>query len=246
MSINKFFKFTNEPYDGDTCVTALINCFTAICGHKKMKSSDLIEAICKKEISWATYNKGNPITSDQLDSLLKVFGIKSRKIKFRTGKENGFYGKCFSNLLEVIDKPPKSKLSTIIAKPTTMVSMSGTYSELCLIALLDCAKAIECLKKIKSTEIAKAICLLRNELWATYDNGLPITTELLDSMLTIFGIKSENIEFNDGFEMGYYGNTFSEKVTLVSELPELDNPTVTVCDYELMIFPRVGSVKPLY
>lgn len=245
MNLLDFIEFKNEPYDIETCLVALTNCFIATRGQKKMKSSDLIEAICKKEISWTTYNKGNQITPDQLDSLLKAFGIKSRKIKFNTGKEIGFYSKWFSDLVEVIDEPLKFEPDIVTQKPTTMNSLNETYGESCLIALIDCANVIEGEPKMKLKEIVEAICIFRKELWATYDNGLPITPELLVSMLNECGIKGENIEFDDGFEMGYYGKTFSERVRLESKMPETDNPKVMVGDHELMIIPRIGSVKPL-
>ena len=96
---------------------------------------------------------------------------------------------------------------------------------------------------MKLTEIVKAICSFNKEQWATYDNGKPITPELLDSMLNKCGIESMYIEFNDGFEMGYYGKSFSERVTLVSEMPELDNPTRKAGDHELMLIPRLNSIR---
>lgn len=60
-------------------------------GHKNMFSSGLVDALnADEENTWATWNRGKPITQNQLATRLKFFGIKSKKVRIGTVVKSGY------------------------------------------------------------------------------------------------------------------------------------------------------------
>lgn len=58
---------------------------------KKISTADLIEALCEDdEKSWATYNRGKPITPRQVAKKLKDYGIASKNLRSGYGVAKGF------------------------------------------------------------------------------------------------------------------------------------------------------------
>lgn len=60
-------------------------------GHKNMFSGGLVDALnADEENTWATWNRGKPITQNQLATRLKYFGIKSKKVRIGTVVKSGY------------------------------------------------------------------------------------------------------------------------------------------------------------
>ncbi len=81
----------------------------------KISTTDLINALCEDtEKSWATYNRGKPITPKQIASKLKDYGIKSKTIRLNSydtakGYEAADFEDAFARYLsEPENFPPQS------------------------------------------------------------------------------------------------------------------------------------------
>jgi hypothetical protein len=57
----------------------------------KIKTADLIEALCEdEEKAWASYNHGRGITPRQLANLLSPYGIKPKTVRFGNNTPKGY------------------------------------------------------------------------------------------------------------------------------------------------------------
>lgn len=64
----------------------------------RFSSTELITALCKDdEKSWATYNRGHPISPRQIASRLREFGIVSNTIRFGLTTAKGYYYMQFAD-----------------------------------------------------------------------------------------------------------------------------------------------------
>lgn len=60
-------------------------------GHKNMFSVGLVAALnADEENTWATWNRGKPITQHQLATRLKYFGVKSKKVRVGAEVKSGY------------------------------------------------------------------------------------------------------------------------------------------------------------
>jgi len=98
----------------------------------KISTNDLIDAlISDKEKSWATYNRGNPISPKQIANLLAGYGIKSKTIRTGYGTIKGFeinqFTDAFSRYLPTPQSYPSQR--NIPLKANNGADLSVTFTE---------------------------------------------------------------------------------------------------------------------
>lgn len=78
----------------------------------KISTNDLIDAlISDKEKSWATYNRGNPISPRQVSNRLAGYGIKSKTVRTVNGIVKGFEVLQFEDVFSrYLATPPNKRL----------------------------------------------------------------------------------------------------------------------------------------
>ncbi|MDD5462874.1 MAG: DUF3631 domain-containing protein [Methylococcales bacterium] len=87
----------------------------------KIFTAHLIEALCEDdEKTWATYNRGKPISPRQISSRLKGYGIESKTIRIGYDTKKGFtkdqFQESFERYLHSSENPwPESSFSSVTA-----------------------------------------------------------------------------------------------------------------------------------
>jgi hypothetical protein len=122
MELSKKVDFYNEG--GESIISeklfrliliTILSCVEIMEGKKSMRASELIEVLCApKDSVLATYDNGKPITIEQLDVLLRVYGIQSKNISYATGKAKGYYGKWFDNWKDNLMLKPVLNASSLL------------------------------------------------------------------------------------------------------------------------------------
>jgi len=81
----------------------------------RMFSADLLAALIEdEERSWATYNRGRPMSAKQLANRMKGYGIKAKQIKIGATNRNGYdvadFSDAFARYLSVAGVPSSTTL----------------------------------------------------------------------------------------------------------------------------------------
>lgn len=103
-------KLSGSEGDGGTVGNELLSDIREIFEHKrvaKISTADLIQLLCEDdEKSWATYNRGKPITPRQVAKKLKDYGIASKTIRIGYDTAKGFelehFKEAFARYLALI------------------------------------------------------------------------------------------------------------------------------------------------
>lgn len=100
----------------------------------KISTAELIAAlVADDEKSWATYNRGNPISARQISTRLAGFGIKSKTIRIKYETVKGFEASQFEDAFARYLEDPANlpSQSNISSKPNKDVDFDVTDSVTC-------------------------------------------------------------------------------------------------------------------
>jgi len=87
----------------------------------KIRSTELLRALCDDdEAAWATYNRGNPISSRQIATRLSVYGIRSKTI--RLGRHDSFRGFEISQFSDAFARYLEPPVETVTPLQTSAVA----------------------------------------------------------------------------------------------------------------------------
>lgn len=125
-------KLSGSAEDGATVGNELLGDIREVFEIKKLhkiSTADLIEALCSDdEKSWATYNRGKPITPRQVSKKLKEYGVSSKTIRIGYETAKGFEREQFNEaFLRYLASPPATSVTA--SQPSSHAAYSVTDDE---------------------------------------------------------------------------------------------------------------------
>lgn len=99
-------------------------------GVTKVRSVELIAALVNDdELSWATYNRGNPLTPRQLAKLLDVYGVKPKTVRHGNETPKGYdleqFADAFTRYLSPPEKLPQQRNAETLPGTSTATATTA-------------------------------------------------------------------------------------------------------------------------
>jgi putative DNA primase/helicase len=134
-------KLSNVEHDSLSLSAELLADVKEVFEHKgveRISTASLIEALCADdEKSWATYNRGKPITPRQFAKRLKEYGIQSKTVRIDFKTPKGFELEQFSDAFARYLSPTPSSATP----PQTTASLNCSVVDRGIVAATDYSSA---------------------------------------------------------------------------------------------------------
>ena len=99
-------------------------------GQSRMFTDDLLAYLCADdELSWATWNRGKPISPRQLAARLRDFGIESKNVRIGSAQRKGY---DLTDFKDAFNRYLSNYLSNpvTVSRPTSHANDSNAYSDI--------------------------------------------------------------------------------------------------------------------